>query len=151
MATGFSGGKKLEQVLARITAQAEKKTLVKVGFQDGATYPAESGNPVFVAQVAFWNEYGTVRAPARPFFRTMIAEKSAKWGPNIARMLKLNNFNVERVMGQVGEAIQGQLQASILNGGWQANSEHTIARKGFDKPLIDDAIMYRHITYQVEA
>lgn len=136
--------------LKHISDQANKKALVKIGFQDGATYPAETGNPVFVAQVAFWNEYGTSRAPARPFFRSMIAAKSPKWGDNLARMLKLHDYDVEKVMSLAGEAIQDQLKDSILNGDWQPNSEYTIARKGFDKPLVEQGIMYRNVTYKVE-
>ncbi len=151
MATGFSGGTKLLAALDRITKQANKNALVKIGFQNGATYPAEEGeNPVFVAQVAFWNEYGTTRAPSRPFFRTMIAQKSGKWGANLGRMLKANNYDVELVMGQAGEKIREQLQESIMTGGWQGNSDYTIAKKGFDKPLIHHGIMYRNVTYEVD-
>ncbi len=151
MATGFSGGAKLMVALKRITGQVANNKAVKVGFQDGATYPqAEgAGNPVYVAQVAFWDEYGTKRAPARPFFRTMITAKSPKWGDNLARLLKASDYNVEQSLGLMGEAIKDQLQDSILNGGWQANAESTIAKKGFDKPLVEHGIMYRNVTYAV--
>lgn len=151
MATGFTGGAKMKAVLQRITKQASKHTLVKVGFQDGATYPSEGANPVFVAQVAFWNEYGTEKGvPPRPFFRTMIDEKSPKWGDNVARLLKSTNFDVAKTFNIVGDAIQSQLQNSILNGGWQGNADSTIARKGFDKPLVEMGVMYRNITYVVD-
>ena len=147
------GGQKLIASLKSISDKAGKSALVKVGFQDGATYPQESGkvtNPVYVAQVAFWNEYGTIRTPARPFFREMVAKRSPKWGANIARMLPIYGYDVDRVLALAGEKIQDQLQDSILNGGWQANADSTIAQKGFDKPLVRDAIMYRSITYVVE-
>ncbi len=153
MAAGFSGGAKLLKALSRITAQASKNQLVKVGFQDGTTYPQEEGksNPVYVAQVAFWNEYGTKRIPPRPFFRTMIANKSPSWGKNLARLLKQSDYDVAGSLGLMGEAMKDQLQDSILNGGWQANAPATIEAKGFDKPLVHHSIMYRNITYVVGA
>ena len=144
---GAAGGDKLQKALREIAKKAGREMTVQVGFQDGATYPAEDGaNPVYVAQVAFWNEYGTTRTPSRPFFRTMIAQKSAKWGDNVARVLKANNYDVARTLDITGEKIIEQLQDSIINGGWQGNAESTIAIKGFDKPLVHDAIMLRGIT-----
>jgi hypothetical protein len=147
------GGQKLVAALKAISDKAGKSAVVKVGFQDKATYPQESGkinNPVYVAQVAFWNEYGTSRIPPRPFFRQMVAKRSPKWGANIARMLPLYGYDVQRVMSLAGEKIQDQVQESILNGGWKQNADSTAAQKGFNKPLIRDAIMYRSITYVVE-
>ncbi len=147
---GISGGDKLRKVLAEIADKVGRTVTVSVGFQDGATYPTESGgNPVYVAQVAFWNEYGTSRAPARPFFRTMIAQKSPKWADNIARVAKLNNYDMVKTMNIVGVAITDQLRDSIINGGWEGNAASTIARKGFDKPLQDTEQMVRHITHEV--
>ena len=144
---GAAGGDKLQKVLREIALRVGKETTVQVGFQDGATYPAVDGaNPVYVAQVAFWNEYGTSRTPARPFFRTMIARKSDKWGDNVARVLKANNYDVTRTLSLTGEKIIDQLRDSIINGGWQPNSDATIAKKGFDKPLQHTELMVRSIT-----
>lgn len=155
MATiGFNGGDKLEAVLRMIAKKAEKNTLVKVGFQNGATYPvdanAKNTNPVLAAQAAFWNEYGTSKIPSRPFFRTMIAAKSPKWGKNIAIQLKLNNYDAVKTMGIVGEAMVDQLRDSIINGSWQRNADSTIAKKGFDKPLQHTELMVRSVTREVE-
>ena len=152
----MTGGANLTRILAEMTANAKGKGLVKVGFQDGMKYPSKSGNPVYVAQVAFWNEYGTQGSahggpiPPRPFFRSMIAAKSPKWGDNLGRVLAANNYDVKKSLALAGGKIVEQLQDSIKNGGWEKNSARTVAKKGFATPLIDSGVMWRDaITYVV--
>jgi hypothetical protein len=150
---GVSGGKKLAAYLLSMITRVRNDEFVNVGFQNKLTYPAEgSKNPVFVAQVAFWNEYGTRGVPSRPFFRTMIAAKSPTWGKDIAKLLKYHNGDTNVVLGLMGERMTNQLRDSIVSGGWQGNSARTIAKKGFDKPLQDSAIMVREgISYEVHS
>lgn len=141
----LSGGAKLEAYLAKIADCMEGE--LKVGFLEGATYPDEEGTPV--AQVAFWNEYGTSRSPARPFFRTMIADESDGWAGVLARAAKHYQYDSKKVLGAMGELIKGQLQQSIT--GWQdpANAPYTVAKKRFNKPLIDTSHMLNSIDYTV--
>lgn len=143
MAT-LSGGAKLEAYLAKIADRMEGE--LKVGFLEGAIYP-ETGDSV--AQVAFWNEYGTSRSPARPFFRTMIANESGGWADVLARAAKHYQYDSKKVLSAMGDVIKGQLQKSII--GWQdpQNAPYTVAKKGFDKPLIDTGNMRDSIDYTV--
>lgn len=83
---------------------------VKVGFMEGATYP-DGGPPV--AAVAFWNEFGTSTAPARPFFRPMVAAKSPEWGKQMAALSRLYKFDGQKVLAEMGQIIEGELQDSI--------------------------------------
>lgn len=83
---------------------------VSIGFMEGATYA--DGTPV--AAVAFWNEYGKPNQPARPFFRTMIADKSPQWGRRMAAIAKSTDFNGPQTLALMGENIAGQLQESII-------------------------------------
>lgn len=105
-----------ESVAARLAAIAKSMGggSVEVGFLEGATYP--DGTPV--AAVAFWNEYGhggNFPSPPRPFFRTMISEKSPEWPETMATLAKATNYNGPRVLALMGEEIQGQLIESITN------------------------------------
>lgn len=102
-----------------------------------------------VAQVAFWNEFGTVRAPARPFFRTMIERKSGRWGNALGLALKKTDYNARNALSIMGEGIRGQLRHSINEWSSPPNSPRTVAVKGFNKPLIDTAVMIRSAEYQV--
>lgn len=144
MAT-LAGGDKLQAALLKIADRMEGS--LKVGFLAGATYPDEVGTPV--AQVAFWNEYGTSRSPARPFFRTMIASESDGWADLIANAAKYYNYDGDKALAAVGERMRDQLQESIR--GWQdpANAPYTVEKKGFNKPLIDSGHMMSSVDYTV--
>lgn len=119
---------------------------VKVGFFAGATYP--DGTPV--AAVAFWNEYGGMGRPARPFFRQMIADQSGTWADKMAKLAKATSYDGLRVLSLMGEDIKGALQKSINDFESPGLAPATIALKGFAKPLIDTSHMLNSIGYEVE-
>jgi hypothetical protein len=149
----IEGGDKLKRHLAAIAAKLSTAGAVKVGFFKGATYPADAkknrkgGLPV--AQVAFWNEFGTSRAPPRPFFRGMIAKNSPQWGEQMATVAKANEYDATATLNLMGEGIKDQLVKSINDFQDPGLAPSTIARKGFSKPLIDTAVMIRHVGYEV--
>lgn len=66
----LSAIKQLKEALAQ--ANGEK---LQVGWLSSANYTDD----LPVAQVAFWQEFGTKAAPPRPFFRPAIADNEAKW------------------------------------------------------------------------
>jgi len=146
MASGFSGGAKLEAIL-RDTAKklADGKTL-RVGFLESEKYP--DGTPV--AQVAFWNEYGTVKAPPRPFFREMIAAKSGRWGGALGKALVANGNDTTAALSLVGTGIKDQLTQAVVEFQSPGNAQSTIMAKGFDKPLIDTGQMQRAPGFDIE-
>lgn len=144
----ITGGERAARALERIARNAGNGSALSVGFYDNATYPNEADTQV--AQVAFWNEFGTARTPARPFFRDMIDKKSEKWGAVLAANLQASNYNVPRSLALLGELIKDQLTASIRD--WDQgppNAPATIARKGFDKPLTDSSTLQRSTGYEV--
>ena len=107
-----------------------------------------SSSSVFVATVAFWNNFGTSRAPARPFFSNMITEDSPKWGEALGRIVIHAQYNTKLALSQMGEGIQGKLVQRIVE--WPAdNAPLTIAIKGFNKGLIHQGIMQRHVGFEV--
>ena len=123
---------------------------LKVGFLEGATY--SDGTPV--ASVAFWNEFGTTRAgeerqPPRPFFRTMVAEKSPTWPAQMAQLAKSTGYDGPRVLALMGEQIEGDLKESINKFTDPPLAPSTIKAKGFDKPLIDTSHMVNSTGYEV--
>lgn len=142
----LKGGDRMKAVLARIGTQVGKGGVVKVGFLAGAKYP--DGTPI--AQVAFWNEFGTIRAPSRPFFRGMIADKSPGWGAALQKNLKATDYNSEQTLGLMGQGIKDQLTESIVNWSEPPNADSTVARKGFNDPLIDTGEMQRAPDFVVE-
>lgn len=190
------GGNQLERVLARTITKLTSANTVRVGFLEGATYPARSRSadrllkgldtlnrvgpfkkgqkpgalskyranrkakaPTFigppqpaqvlsVATVAYWNNFGTARAPARPFFTDMIAEQSPKWGSDLAKILIESGYSTKLALGRMGVLINDQLVKKIVD--WPAdNAPLTIAIKGFNKGLIDKGVMQRSTGYEV--
>lgn len=119
---------------------------VSVGFMNGATYPDGTG----VAEVAYFNEFGTSRTPSRPFFRRMIADKSPTWPAQMAKAAKAAKYDGAKVLALMGEEIKGQLQASIRDMQSPPLADSTVKAKGFAKPLIDTGHMLNSITYDVE-
>ena len=117
---------------------------VRVGVLENATYP--DGTPV--AMVAFWNEYGTRTADPRPFFRTTVWENKKNWVLSVQNLMKMHN-DPKQVMGLIGVHMQEQIVQSINTWSDPPNSAYTIAKKGFDKPLVERGIMMRSIKSEV--
>jgi len=119
-------------------------------FKAGEVPEGETGTPLAVAQVAFWNEFGTKTAPPRPFFRNAIADKSDEWGNTLAALVKPANFDIPAVLGIMGEVMQGDIRESIIALVSPKLSDRTVEEKGFDKPLIDTSTMLRAVDYEVD-
>lgn len=146
------GGAALQKHLDQIAGQLGSGAGVRVGFLQDATYPADAlkkGAPLPVAQVAFWNEYGTSRSPPRPFIRDMIASKSPRWGNALGLNLRAVEYDAQAALSLMGEGIKDQMVKSIVDFRNPPNAPYTIARKGFDKPLIHTGVMQRSVDYQV--
>ena len=140
--SGADGVMKALEDIARKMGGGE----VAVGFMEGATYP--DGTPV--AAVAFWNEFGSVGQPARPFFRQMIAAESPTWPDKMAKLAKATDYDGPRVLALMGEDIKGALQQSINDFTTPALAESTIEAKGFAKPLIDTSHLLNSVAYEVK-
>lgn len=139
---GADGVSKALEAIAKRMGGGE----VAVGFMEGATYP--DGTPV--AAVAYWNEFGGVGRPARPFFRQMIAAESPTWAPKMAKLAKATEYDGPRVLALMGEDVKGALQQSINDFTSPALAPSTIDAKGFAKPLIDTSHMINSIAYEVK-
>jgi len=102
---------------------------------------------IHVAQVAFWNEFGTSTAKPRPFFRSMIGANSASWGDDLGQFLK-DTKDSKRALSLMGIEISDQLKTSITN--WRPdNADLTVHIKGFNKGLTDNSDMKRAVDFEV--
>lgn len=126
-----------------------KPYYVAVGFQDGAT----EDDGTLVALVAALNEYGRPEnnQPPRPFFRRMIAENKKRWPKMLVAALESTQFDIEKSMRLMGVEMSEELQDAIRQLVSPPLSPVTIAKKGFDKPLIETATMLNHVTFAVHA
>lgn len=117
---------------------------LEVGFFANATYP--SGE--YVAQVAYWQEYGTIRIPMRPFFRNAVEKNNKKWFDTLEALIR-QNVNETQALAKVGEVARGDIIKSITQFREPANKPSTIKAKGSSNPLIDTGLMRRSVTYRV--
>ena len=92
----------------------------------------------------------TITIPARPFFRGMIAANKGDWGPQLGKIIKAADYDSSLALGRMGENIKGQLQQSIRDMKSPGNADSTIAKKGFDDPLIDTGHMMNSVDYEVK-
>jgi hypothetical protein len=145
----WSGGEKFQAMLNEIAAKIDKPGTLKVGFLAGSTAPNGDSLPLRAALNEFGHEHNGVVTRPRPFFRTMIAAKYKEWPDAIANLLRMTNYDVERTLALAGEGIKGQLVQSILDLWDPPLSPVTIAKKGFDKPLIDHGDMINAVAAEV--
>lgn len=144
---------------------------VRVGFFDDRRY--EDGLPV--AQVAYWNEYGTKRLgvqhgiPERPFMRPAIFERKSELQDKLNAAYKQafkDNANTMKVLENFGEfavdLIQRQIERTVspanapitINGGWLGfkgrRSVFVEGKNGKSHPLEDTMLMHDSVSYQTE-
>lgn len=136
--------KRVGSLSAALSKYKDMNASVRVGVLENATYP--DGTPV--AMVAFWNEYGTRTSPVRAFFRTTVSENKKNWVLSVQNLMKIHN-DPKRVMGLIGVHMQEQIVQSINTWSDPPNAPYTIAKKGFDKPLVERGIMMRSIKSEV--
>jgi hypothetical protein len=119
---------------------------VDVGFMGDAT---ERKTGISTALVAIFNEYGVPahHQPPRPFFRGMINAHQAEWPALIAKNLVDNDYDTHKTMDELGKHVADQLQDAILTYVGPPLAASTVARKGFDKQLIDTSDMINSIRH----
>lgn len=142
-----TGGEKLEAALAHVRASLGGDPKVRIGVLEGATYP--NGTPV--ALVAAVQEFGAPSRgiPPRPAVRGMISRHSDGWGPALLNLLKTNDYDSRRALQLMGEGIKGQWQQAIVDFQGVPLKPATIARKGFDKQLIDTSHYLNSIDWEL--
>jgi hypothetical protein len=144
----LEGGDELRAALSRISRGVRRGGSLKVGFLAGATYP--DGKPV--AMIAAIHNWGAParNIPPRPFFTNMIVKYGPGWPQLIRDQLRATNYDARETMNRVGAVLVGQLKQSIRDTNEPPLAPATIRRKGFDKPLIDRAIMINSAAHEYE-
>lgn len=130
-----------------------KKTKLTAGFYKGAKY--EDGTPV--AQVAAWNNFGTIEnggfTPPRPFFNDAIDQNMDKWSEGLAKRLKETDYDVKNSMERLGLRMRSDIQKQIDKGNYEPNAKSTKRRKANafgshnQDPLKDTLKMMSSVAY----
>lgn len=140
-----------------------EKVQIDVGFPKGKAnaYPGKTtktgkiikGMPV--QTVAYWNNYGTSRIPARDFINFNAAELanvSKKMFNKMVYQITNGNFAaVTTIQNQLGNLAVGIIQDAITNLRNPPNAPSTIRIKGSSNPLIDTGHMRSSVTYVIKS
>ncbi len=92
----------------------------------------------------------TITIPARPFFRTLIANGKGRWDEDLVRYLRASNFNTRRAFRMLGTQIADELKESIRTWSDPENAPSTIRAKGFNDPLVNKGTLLRSPSYEVK-
>jgi hypothetical protein len=95
-------------------------------------------------------EEHTVTIPSRPFFRDMIQKRKGEWPEQLGKIIKAADYDEALALGRMGKLVSEQLQESIREFSSPGNAKSTIARKGFDKPLIESSHMLNSVDSEVQ-
>lgn len=148
----------------RIFRQLEELTSlrVKVGFQDDVKEKKRQGkgkkgtdntDAPLVAQVAAWNEFGTVNMPSRPFMRKSIdnnKDAMADYMRELAAGVMDRSVTAQNALKEIGLKQKDFMQLEIDNGNFAPNAASTIRKKGSSHPLVDSGTMRASINYVIE-
>jgi len=139
-----SDGKKLFKALEELA-----KLEVRVGFQKGE---ATADNGTDIADIAMWNEVGTVHIPPRPFMRNSVDSNEGVIKGNCLKVAEavVNGMSAEQALDILGNMQKGLIQDSIESGGYTPNAPSTIRKKGSSTPLIDTGLMRQSVNYVVQ-
>lgn len=121
---------------------------VQVGFQGDQKY--EDGTNI--AQVAAYNEFGSSDTPERPFMRQSFEnhESELQAACDMVNQRLAQGGTAEQALQQLGAVAKGLVQEEIVNGGFAANAESTIKKKGSEQPLIDTGTMRQSVNFVIK-
>lgn len=119
-----------------------------IGLHEGSP-PYPEG--LTVADVGFFNEFGTKHIPERPWMRNWFdanKNKILKQAKILYQAVLAGKMKAKRALGLLGEWAQGELRKSIIKLSSPPNAPITILLKGSSSPLIDTGQMLNTVRHQ---
>lgn len=149
--TVIRSGPGLVSVLGRLTGL--DRVAVTSGLQGtGATTASGPAAPSELVTIGAAHEYGTEHIPMRPWLRTSAIRYGKEWGAGWANAVRevLAGGTGDTALRLVGLGMEGDIQATVLDGPWFPLSPKTIQAKGSDVALVDSGQMRQSVRSQLE-
>lgn len=156
--TSKYGGKRIDHLLKMQGTEA-----VKVGVLKGAgVHPGPRGEKrkaftATIAEIAWWNEFGTSTIPERPFLRWTMKENDYYRGHLKKALFKAMTTRKDPVvwLKKVAMTAAKDMRNMIRNGAFEPNAPATIRKKSTKsgrkaKPLIDTGTLRQSIQWEVD-
>lgn len=133
-----------DEMYKEIKRQARKQVLT-VGFFD-ETYPDGKR----IGRIATINEYGVPEhnQPPRPFMRYTVIKNKPKW-LSILQDILPQNMDIKRSLNILGDVVADDVSQMITAFAVPPNRPSTIARKGFNDPLVETGLMRDSVGWKV--
>lgn len=116
---------------------------IEVGFFEGEKYPDGKS----VASVAAFNEFGGGKVPPRPFMRTCVQNRRKLWR-RIVRDELAKNEDARVTLAILAQRMVVDLKDYIKIWTMPPNAPSTIAKKGFNDPLVDTGRMMNSVDWR---
>lgn len=132
-----------------LVKRAKTSGTVDVGIIDAGKHQDSEAN---IAQIGFWNEFGTITIPERSFMRATTKEKRKEIKALRNKLLKkvqAGEISTEQALGLLGDFVRDLIQQKIVSLKSPANADSTVAKKGSSNPLIDTGQLRNSITFEV--
>lgn len=128
--------------------------------EDAGNYTGPGSNPS-VAEVAFWNEFGTKTSPARPYMRSTVDTKKSRidqFGIKQLNMMVRGQITPKQVLDRVGFKIESLVKNRILTArSWADPNKPSTANRKLKggaargaSPLVESLLLFRSITHQTK-
>ena len=120
------------------------KRQIRFGWLEKKRYPAAKNKPsLYVAQVAFWQEFGTSRFVARPYFRQLINQVKYRFNDDIRWFLKGVTEGIvdDQQLLNLANEIDYTYHATVSRQQYKKLSPITIRIKGHDFQLDNTGVM----------
>lgn len=141
--------KKLDKILQQLDLTDGARVVVGV---PKSTPPREDTDDVTMAEVAFFNEFGTRTIPERSFLRATVDKNREKYFRIHEKLIDsfyLGQANARVALGLLGEQAKADVQATITAGVPPPNADVTAERKKSSKTLVDTGALRQSITYEI--
>ena len=140
----LEGLEKLDKELKYLQTHA-----VKVGVLGNG-----SANGISVQDYAIFNEYGTSRMPARPFFRLSVGTANAQneikeYMKQQVEQIIQGGISAQQAYENLGTFVVQKIKKTIASGNFATLNPQTVKKKGHSKPLIDTHSLYESINFEV--
>lgn len=140
----LEGLEKLDKELKYLQTHA-----VKVGVLGNG-----SANGISVQDYAIFNEYGTSRIPARPFFRLSVGTANAQneikeYMKQQVEQIIQGGISAQQAYENLGTFVVQKIKKTIASGNFAALNPQTVKKKGHSKPLMDTHSLYESINFEI--
>lgn len=131
-------------------AQIKGRKFVKVGIVSGTGEHPNGTGGQSLAEVGWWNEFGTDKIPERPFLRTGLRENVNNYRAIMQAQLKAfltQKTEESQALGVLGEKAQADVQRKIVQVSSPPNTPLTVEKKGSSSPLQDTGALKQNIRW----